>query len=136
MLVPKVALLLVIISCAAHFLAMAMELFAARYLSKSLAGMDLDVAPLKELPKIADGIKSLIWNQGIYNAFLAAGLLLSFWQTPDAAWQTRVFVAGCILIAGLFGAFTVNRKLFVQAALGGVTLLFVVWAGPVVAPGG
>lgn len=64
-------------------------------------------------------------NQGLYNAFLAAGL---FWSLliKDAKWQTNV--AACFLIfvavAGVFGAFTVSMQiLFVQTVPATATLL-------------
>lgn len=54
-------------------------------------------------------------NQGLYNGFLAAGLV---WGLLLGAQGThiKVFFLGCVLVAGLYGAFTASRKiLFVQA---------------------
>ena len=60
--------------------------------------------------------KVLAANQGLYNGFLAAGLFWSLWQAggnPDLA----TFFLGCVLIAGLYGAFSASRAiLWVQAA--------------------
>ncbi len=70
--------------------------------------------------------KVLAANQGLYNGFLAAGL---FWGLSLGAGGTgvKVFFLCCVLIAGLYGAASANRKiLFVQAvpaALGLVLLL-------------
>lgn len=61
--------------------------------------------------------KSMAGNQGLYNGFLAAGLIWSFFIT-DAGWSANVasFFLGCVLIAGLYGAATVQKKiLYVQA---------------------
>jgi len=61
--------------------------------------------------------KSMAGNQGLYNGFLAAGLIWSFFIT-DAEWSANVasFFLGCVLIAGLYGAATVQKKiLYVQA---------------------
>ncbi|UTH74676.1 DUF1304 domain-containing protein [Chromobacterium sp. IIBBL 290-4] len=72
--------------------------------------------------------KALAANQGLYNGFLAAGLLWGLWLGA-AGFQIKLFFLGCVLVAGVFGALTVNRRiLFVQglpAALGMVLL----WLG-------
>lgn len=60
--------------------------------------------------------KAMAANQGIYNAFLAAGLIWAL-LIGDPVWQGRValFFLGCVAVAGLFGALTASRKiLFVQ----------------------
>lgn len=54
-------------------------------------------------------------NQGLYNGFLAAGLLWSLWLGENGI-QVAIFFLICVLIAGLFGAATASRKiLYVQA---------------------
>ena len=54
-------------------------------------------------------------NQGLYNGFLAAGLLWSLWLGENGI-QVAIFFLTCVLIAGLFGAATASRKiLYVQA---------------------
>lgn len=60
--------------------------------------------------------KALAFNQGIYNLFLAAGLLWSF-AINNPMWQEniRLFFLGCVVIAGLAGAFTEKKILFVQS---------------------
>jgi putative membrane protein len=74
----------------------------------------------------ATASKVLAANQGLYNGFLAAGL---FWglSLGIAGTSVKVFFLGCVLVAGLYGAATVGRKiLFIQAlpaALGLVLLM-------------
>lgn len=73
--------------------------------------------------------KSMAANQGLYNGFLAAGLIWSFFIT-DPAWSHNValFFLSCVLIAGLYGAYSVDKKIFfVQGlpALIGIILLFI-----------
>ena len=59
--------------------------------------------------------KVLAANQGLYNGFLAAGLLWGLLLGP-AGTGVKVFFLGCVLVAGLYGAATASRKiLFVQA---------------------
>jgi putative membrane protein len=74
----------------------------------------------------ATASKVLAANQGLYNGFLAAGLLWGL-SRGAAGFDLKLFFLGCVLIAGLYGAATANRKiLFVQAfpaALGLVLLL-------------
>lgn len=54
-------------------------------------------------------------NQGLYNGFLAAGLLWGLWL-GDAGFQVKLFFLACVLIAGVFGAATASKKiLYVQA---------------------
>ncbi len=57
--------------------------------------------------------KSMAANQGLYNGFLAAGLIWSL-LICDPAWSVNVaaFFLGCVLVAGLYGAATVQKKIF------------------------
>jgi putative membrane protein len=75
--------------------------------------------------EFAEETKTLAANQGLYNGFLVAGLA---WGLIDDNLAFTVFFLGCVIVAGLYGAATVGRKiLFVQAvpavlALGAVLL--------------
>ena len=63
----------------------------------------------------AKASKVLAANQGLYNGFLAAGLVWGLVLGPSGT-GVKVFFLACVLIAGLFGAATASRKiLFVQA---------------------
>jgi putative membrane protein len=60
-------------------------------------------------------------NQGLYNGFLAAGLVQS---VPAFAFQIKMFFLLCVIVAGVYGAATVSRRiLFVQAAPAAVALI-------------
>ncbi|MCB0341864.1 MAG: DUF1304 domain-containing protein [Pseudobdellovibrionaceae bacterium] len=67
-------------------------------------------------------------NQGLYNGFLAAGLAWgAFAEDPQMASQIQIFFLSCVALAGIYGAWTVSRKiLFVQAlpAILGLGLIF------------
>lgn len=70
----------------------------------------------------ATASKTLAMNQGLYNGFLAAGLIwgMSLGTTGHAI---ILFFLGCIIIAGVFGGITANRKIFfIQALPAGVAL--------------
>jgi len=59
--------------------------------------------------------KTMAANQGLYNGFLAAGLLWGLWLGP-AGTGIKVFFLLCVLVAGLYGAATASRKiLYIQA---------------------
>jgi len=76
-------------------------------------------------PEFASASKVLAANQGLYNGFLAAGL---FWGIGLGATGNaiKIFFLGCVLVAGLFGAWTAGRKiLWVQALPGAVALALV-----------
>jgi putative membrane protein len=63
----------------------------------------------------AQATKVLAANQGLYNGFLAAGLAWGLWLGPEGE-AIRLFFLGCVIVAGVFGAATVGRKiLYVQA---------------------
>ena len=60
--------------------------------------------------------KVLAANQGLYNGFLAAGLLWSLWLGADGVAVARFFL-GCVLVAGIYGGFTASRRILLfQAA--------------------
>ncbi|WP_396191701.1 DUF1304 domain-containing protein [Flavobacterium sp.] len=72
--------------------------------------------------------KVMAANQGLYNGFLAAGLIWSLFIS-DVNWSSNValFFLGCVLVAGLYGTFTVSKRIFyvqsVPAILGILSLL-------------
>jgi len=66
--------------------------------------------------------KVLAMNQGLYNGFLAAGLVWGL-SLGEAGTPIKIFFLGCVVIAGLFGGFTASRKiLWVQALPAAVAL--------------
>jgi putative membrane protein len=63
----------------------------------------------------AAATKVLAANQGLYNGFLAAGLLVGLWM-GRAGLDFKIFFLICVLVAGLYGAATASKKiLFIQA---------------------
>src|SRR5882757_570730 len=63
-------------------------------------------------PEFAEQTKALAANQGLYNGFLAAGLV---WGLIDSR-PAQIFFLICVIVAGLYGSVTASRRiLFVQA---------------------
>ena len=62
--------------------------------------------------------KSMAANQGLYNGFLAAGLIWSY-LISDSLWSDNValFFLGCVAVAGIYGAISVTKKIFYIQAL-------------------
>jgi putative membrane protein len=65
-------------------------------------------------PEFAQQSKGLAANQGLYNGFLAAGLL---WSVAADDFHLKLFFLSCVIVAGIFGAVTVNRRILVIQAL-------------------
>jgi len=87
----------------------------------------LGLKVFRQTKAAAAASKVLAANQGLYNGFLAAGLLWGL-SLGEAGTSIKVFFLCCILIAGLYGAMTVGKKiLFIQAmpAAIGLALLFI-----------
>lgn len=73
--------------------------------------------------------KTLAANQGLYNGFLAAGLIWGI-SLGAAGLSVKTFFLVCILVAGVYGAMTANKKiLFVQAVPAAVSLAALYGAG-------
>ncbi|BDU17764.1 DUF1304 domain-containing protein [Lysobacter auxotrophicus] len=72
----------------------------------------------------AESTKVLAANQGLYNGFLAAGLV---WSIIGERRDVATFFLACVVIAGVFGAATVNKRIFyvqaVPALVAGLAVL-------------
>lgn len=76
----------------------------------------------------AAATKVLAANQGLYNGFLAAGLVWGLLQ-GGAGTEIKVFFLACVVVAGFYGAATASRKiLFVQALPAALGLALVLLA--------
>ena len=75
----------------------------------------LGLKTFRQTPETAAASKVLAANQGLYNGFLAAGLLWGLWLGAGGT-SVKLFFLGCVVVAGVYGAATVGKKiLFVQA---------------------
>jgi putative membrane protein len=74
----------------------------------------------------AQASKVLAANQGLYNGFLAAGLVWGLTQGA-AGLGTKTFFLACVLVAGLYGAATASRKILYVQALPALIALGLLW---------
>lgn len=104
-----------------HLLFMVLEMFCwTRPIGRRVFGLDRDFARASA---------RLAANQGLYNGFLAAGLIWGLLAGANG-FGIRVFFSSCVVVAGVFGAATANRSiLWVQALPGAVALALTFLAG-------
>src|ERR1700760_2340248 len=115
-----IANILVALVAALHVYFLTLEMF---FWTKPLGLRVFGNSPQKAVDSAVLGA-----NQGLYNGFLAAGLVWGLLQPNVAfAFQIKVFFLACVIVAGLYGAASVSRKiLFVQAAPA-VLALICIW---------
>jgi putative membrane protein len=85
----------------------------------------LGLKTFRQSPEKAADSAVLAANQGLYNGFLAAGLVWGLVQgVPAFAFQIKIFFLICVIVAGIYGAVTVSRRiLFVQALPAAIALI-------------
>jgi putative membrane protein len=112
-----IANLLVALVAALHVYFLVLEMF--------LWTKPLGLKTFRNSPEKAQESAVLAANQGLYNGFLAAGLIWGLVQAvPSFAFQIKVFFLLCVIVAGVYGAATVSRRiLFVQAAPAALALI-------------
>lgn len=105
---------------AIHLYIVYLEMFAWNSLGRKTFG--------KLIPKeVFHHTKKMAANQGLYNFFLAAGLIWTFF-IKDPVWQQNIsiFFLSCVVLAGLYGGITVHKKIFtIQLAPAGIALLII-----------
>jgi putative membrane protein len=75
--------------------------------------------------EFADESAALAKNQGLYNGFLVAGLVWGLVADKD---DVQIFFLACVIVAGLYGAVTVNKRILVVQAVPAVLALGAVLA--------
>ena len=77
----------------------------------------------------AEASKVLAANQGLYNGFLAAGLLWGLVYPGAAGIHAQMFFLGCVVVAGLYGGYSVSRRIaFLQAGPAALALVALILA--------
>ena len=113
-----IAALLVALVAAIHVYILILEMFLWRTPRGLKAfGTDQD---------FADKSATLAANQGLYNGFLAAGLIWGLLAADPVGFQVKVFFLICVIVAGLYGAATVSRRILLVQALPAVLALVAV----------
>ncbi|EFL19687.1 MULTISPECIES: DUF1304 domain-containing protein [Streptomyces] len=109
------ATVLVGLVAALHAYILVLEMFLwERAPGRGLSGFDAE---------LARATAPLAANQGLYNGFLAAGLLWGLFASDPTGFQVRVFFLGCVLVAGVYGGLTANRRILLAQALPGALAL-------------
>jgi putative membrane protein len=103
---PVVAIVLVVVVALLHLYFLVLEMF----LWTRPAGLKV----FRQTPEQAAQSKVLAANQGLYNGFLAAGLL---YGVATGSREFCLFFLACVVVAGAYGAMTVNRRIFFVQAL-------------------
>lgn len=79
-------------------------------------------------PEFAAASKALAANQGLYNGFLVAGLAWGL-ALGESGFATKIFFLACVIVAGVFGAATVSRRILYVQAAPAVLALICLYAG-------
>ena len=67
--------------------------------------------------EVAEQSATLAANQGLYNGFLAAGLVWALVADEPVGFDAGVFFLSCVVVAGVYGAATVSRRILIAQAL-------------------
>jgi putative membrane protein len=79
-------------------------------------------------PEFSRTTKVLAINQGVYNGFLAAGLIWGLVHPdPGFGWQIQLFFLACVAVAGIVGAVTSSRKILFIQTVPAVIAIIAVW---------
>lgn len=80
-------------------------------------------------PQAAEASAVFAVNQGVYNGFLAAGLIWGLLAQPGVALPVKTFFLACVIIAGLVGGATASRSIFLVQALPAALALILLRVG-------
>ena len=95
--------------------------FGFLYLEMFLWDKPRGMKSFRMTEEFAKQSKTLAMNQGLYNGFLAAGLIWGIFA-GDAV---KIFFLSCVIIAGIFGAFTVSKRIFYMQAAPAILALVI-----------
>lgn len=113
--VKATANVLVGLVAALHVYFLVLEMFLwERPPGRTLSGFDAETAA---------ATAPLAANQGLYNGFLAAGLVWGLVAADPTGYRVQLFFLGCVVIAGLYGGATANRRIYLGQALPGALAL-------------
>jgi putative membrane protein len=116
----SIAQILILLIALLHLYFLVLEMFLWRTRARRLFGMSAEKA---------EATAQLASNQGLYNGFLAAGLLWALFSRTDFAPRATFFLI-CVSVAGIFGAKTVTRRIFYVQGLPAIVALVLLWVRP------
>lgn len=96
-----IAIVLIVLVALLHVYFLVLEMF--------LWTKPLGMKTFRNTPEKAEITKVLAANQGLYNGFLAAGLL---WAVVEVKQDVALFFLGCVVVAALYGAYSVSKRIF------------------------
>jgi putative membrane protein len=114
-----IIIILIVIIAIEHLYFLWLEMFAWTTKAKKV---------FRQFPEeLFEPTKALAANQGLYNGFLAAGLVWSlFIKDPEWHRNVALFFLGCVSIAGIYGAFTASKKIFVVQAMPSIVAILLI----------
>ena len=80
----------------------------------------LGLKTFRNTPEKAEITQVLAANQGLYNGFLAAGL---FWAAASGRPDIALFFLGCVVVAALYGAYSVSKRIFYVQGVPAITAI-------------
>lgn len=102
----SIAIALILLVALLHLYFLVLEMF--------LWTRPMGLEVFRNTPEKAETTRVLAANQGLYNGFLAAGLA---WSLATSQRDVALFFLGCVVVAGLYGAATVSRRILLVQAL-------------------
>lgn len=96
-----IAIVLIVLVALLHVYFLVLEMF--------LWTKPLGMKVFRNTPEKAEITKVLAANQGLYNGFLAAGLI---WAAIEGKQDVALFFLGCVVVAALYGAYSVSKRIF------------------------
>lgn len=111
-----VAQLLTVVVAALHTYFLVLEMF--------LWTKPLGLKTFRNSPEKSEATRALAANQGLYNGFLAAGLL---WFLCAGQWNVVLFFLGCVVVAALYGGYSVNKRILVVQGVPAIAAIIAVW---------
>jgi putative membrane protein len=101
-----IALALIVLVAVLHLYFLVLEMF--------LWTRPLGLKTFRNTPEKAETTRVLAANQGLYNGFIASGLL---YAAANGSREFALFFLACVVVAGVYGAWSVNKRIFFVQAL-------------------
>jgi putative membrane protein len=118
--VRTAAAVLIVVVAALHLYFLVLEMFLWR--------KPFGRRTFRTTPEAAESSAVLAANQGLYNGFLAAGLLWALiWFGIPSGRAVLTFFLACVIVAGVYGAATVSRRILLVQAVPAAVALVLLW---------